>query len=142
MVRWGLVSGVATAVGLALTAPLLGGLFTADPQVRDLLWPVLLAAAVFQPVAGVVFVLDGVLIGAGDGRYLAWGGVAVLAVFVPLAWLALRLAGSGLLPGPALVWLWVAFGTGFMGSRAVVLLSRARGSRWMVTGVEPRRVTG
>ena len=142
MVRWGLVSGVVTAVGLALTAPLLGGLFTADPQVRDLLWPVLLAAAVFQPVAGVVFVLDGVLIGAGDGRYLAWGGVAVLAVFVPLAWLALRLAGSGLLPGPALVWLWVAFGTGFMGSRAVVLLSRARGSRWMVTGVEPRRVTG
>ena len=93
MVRWGLVSGVVTAVGLALTAPLLGGLFTADPQVRDLLWPVLLAAAVFQPVAGVVFVLDGVLIGAGDGRYLAWGGVAVLAVFVPLAWLALRLTG-------------------------------------------------
>ena len=48
----------------------------------------------------------------------------------------------GPLPGPALVWLWVAFGIGFMGSRAVVLLSRARGSRWMVTGVEPRRVTG
>jgi putative MATE family efflux protein len=135
MVRWGLVSGVVTAVGLALTAPLLGGLFTADPQVRDLLWPVLLAAAVFQPVAGVVFVLDGVLIGAGDGRYLAWGGVAVLAVFVPLAWLALRLADVGALPGPALVWLWVAFGTGFMGSRAVVLVHRARGSRWMVTGV-------
>jgi putative MATE family efflux protein len=135
MVRWGLVSGVVTAVGLALTAPLLGGLFTADPQVRDLLGPVLLAAALFQPVAGVVFVLDGVLIGAGDGRYLAWGGVAVLAVFVPLAWLALRLADAGTLPGPALVWLWVAFGIGFMGSRAVVLLHRARGSRWMVTGV-------
>ena len=134
MVRWGLVSGVVTAVGLALTAPLLGGLFTADPQVRDLLWPVLLAAAVFQPVAGVVFVLDGVLIGAGDGRYLAWGGVVVLAVFVPLAWLALRLADAGTLPGPALVWLWVAFGIGFMGSRAVVLLHRARGTRWMVTG--------
>ena len=47
--------------------------------------PVLLVAAVAQPVAGVVFVLDGVLIGAGDGRYLAWGGIVVLAV-VSLPW--------------------------------------------------------
>ncbi len=132
MVRWGLVSGVVTAVGLAASAPVLGSLFTADQQVRDLLWPVLLAAAVFQPVAGVVFVLDGVLIGAGDGRYLAWGGVVVLAVFAPLAWGTLQLAaGTG---GPALVWLWLAFGAGFVGSRAVVLLLRARGTRWMVTG--------
>ena len=53
-----------------------------------MLWPVLLLVAVFQPVAGVVFVLDGVLIGAGDGTYLAWAGVVVLAVFAPLAWLA------------------------------------------------------
>ena len=65
-----------------------------DPAVRDLLVPVLLVAAVFQPVAGVVFVLDGVLIGAGDGRYLAWGGIVVLAVFAPLALAAVRL-GSG-----------------------------------------------
>jgi hypothetical protein len=32
------------------------------------------------------------------------------------------------------VWLWLAFGVGFMGSRAAVLLRRARGTRWMVTG--------
>jgi Na+-driven multidrug efflux pump len=92
---------------------------------------VLLVAACFQPVAGVVFVLDGVLIGAGDGRYLAWGGVAVLAAFAPLAALAVALAPAA---GPGLVWLWVAFGVGFMGSRAVVLVHRARGTRWMVTG--------
>lgn len=137
MVRWGLLSGVVTAVGLALTAPLLGGLFTTDPQVRDLLGPVLLAAAVFQPLAGVVFVLDGVLIGAGDGRYLAWGGVLVLAVFVPCAWVALALP-AGPAPGPGLVWLWLAFGVGFMGSRAVVLVHRARGTRWLVTGAGER----
>jgi Na+-driven multidrug efflux pump len=80
-----------------------------------------------------VFVLDGVLIGAGDGRYLAWGGVVVLAVFVPLAWLAVHLSHGWSGPVP-LVLLWVAFGVGFMGSRAVVLVHRARGSRWMVTG--------
>jgi putative MATE family efflux protein len=133
MIRWGLLSGVVTGLALAAVAPVLGRLFTDDPAVRDLLWRVLLTAAVFQPVAGVVFVLDGVLIGAGDGRYLAWGGVVVLAVFVPLAWLAVHLSRAGSGPVPLVV-LWAAFGVGFMGSRAVVLVHRARGSRWMVAG--------
>jgi Na+-driven multidrug efflux pump len=113
---------------------LLGPLFSDDPVVRSLLPPVLLAAALFQPVAGVVFVLDGVLIGAGDGRYLAVGGVVVLALFAPLAWSALEVAPASADHRTALVWLWAAFGVGFMGSRAVVLLLRARGSRWLVTG--------
>jgi putative MATE family efflux protein len=130
MVRWGLASGVLTGLLLAAAAPFLGRLFTEDPAVRGLLVPVLLVAALAQPVAGVVFVLDGVLIGAGDGRYLAWGGVVVLAVFAPLA----LLVGRGGLAGPGLAWLWAAFGVGFIGSRAVVLLHRARGSAWMVTG--------
>jgi putative MATE family efflux protein len=131
MIWWGVLSGVATGVLLAAASPFLGALFTNDPLVRDLLWPVLLLAALFQPVAGVVFVLDGVLIGAGDGRYLAWGGLVVLAVFAPAALVAAHLAPS---TGSGLWWLWVTFGLGFMGSRAVVLLHRARGERWMVTG--------
>ncbi len=131
MVRWGLRSGVATGLLLAALAPTVGPLFTSDPAVLDLLLPVLLVAAVFQPVAGVVFVLDGVLIGAGDGRYLAWGGAVVLAVFAPLAWLAVRFAPDG---APTLVWLWVAFGIGFMAGRAAVLVRRARGTAWMLAG--------
>ncbi len=131
MVWWGVVSGVVTGAALALASPFLGALFTNDAEVRAMLWPVLLVAAVFQPVAGVVFVLDGVLIGAGDGRYLAWGGVAVLAVFAPLAVLTTELAAD---PGRGLLWLWVVFGVAFMGSRAVVLLHRSAGERWMVTG--------
>jgi putative MATE family efflux protein len=130
MVQWGLVSGVVTGLLLAAVAPLLGRLFTEDPAVRDLLVPVLLVAALFQPVAGVVFVLDGVLIGAGDGRYLAWGGLVVLAVFAPLALLAVRV-GDG---SHGLAWLWLTFGVAFIGSRAVVLLHRARGDAWLVTG--------
>ena len=62
--------GVAAATFEAAFAGL-----TPDPAVADLLVPVLLVAAVLQPVAGVVFVLDGVLIGAGDGRYLAVAGL-------------------------------------------------------------------
>ncbi|MGZ4468582.1 MAG: MATE family efflux transporter [Nocardioidaceae bacterium] len=131
MVRWGVLSGLVTGVALAAAAPLLGGLFTTDPAVRAALAPVLLVAACFQPVAGVVFVLDGVLIGAGDGRYLAWGGVVVLAVFAPLAAVTVALQDT---TGPGLAWLWVVFGVGFIGSRAVVLLHRARGTTWMVTG--------
>ena len=135
MVRWGLVSGVATGAGLALTAPLLGPLFTTDDAVREMLWPVLLVAALFQPVAGLVFVLDGVLIGAGDGRYLAWAGIVVLAVFAPVALVVSTVADDAEL---GLVWLWAAFGVAFMGSRGVVLLQRARGTRWMTTGATVR----
>ena len=131
MVQWGWWSGVVTGLGLAAVSPVLGVLFTGDDAVRELLVPVLVVAAVFQPVAGVVFVLDGVLIGAGDGRYLAWGGVIVLTVFAPLALAAVHV-GSG--PRSGLVWLWVAFGAVFVGSRAVVLVHRARGSAWLVTG--------
>lgn len=127
MTRWGLVSGIVTGALLAAASPLLGPLFTADPAVHDALVPVLLVAAVGQPVAGVVFVLDGVLIGAGDGRYLAWGGVVTLAVYAPLALGAVAL-GGGLLA------VWVAFTVAFMGARLVVLLHRARGSAWLVTG--------
>ena len=128
MIRIGGVSGVLTGVLLALTAPVLGPLFTSDDEVLGLLGRVLLAAALFQPVAGVVFVLDGVLIGAGDGRYLAWAGTWVLLVSAPAVLLA---SGTGL------VAVWLAFGAAFVGGRAVLLLHRARGEAWMVTGGAP-----
>jgi Na+-driven multidrug efflux pump len=83
-------------------------------------------AAVLQPVSGVVFVLDGVLIGAGDGRYLAWAGVITLLCFAPLAYVV-YVADAGL------VWLWAAFG-GFMVARLVTLVVRERSPAWMVTG--------
>jgi putative MATE family efflux protein len=127
MLRWGVVSGIVTGLGLAALAPLVGALFTPDTAVQDLIVPVLLVAAVAQPLAGVVFVLDGVLIGAGDGRYLAWAGLVVLVVFAPAAWLAVAAGGT-------LVWLWVAFAVAFMGGRTVVLLARATGDRWMRLG--------
>jgi putative MATE family efflux protein len=135
MIHWGVLSGVVTGALLAAAAPVLGPLFTSDAAVRDMLWPVLLAAALFQPVAGLVFVLDGVLIGAGDGRYLAWGGLVVLAVFAPLALAAAATLDAASL---GLVWLWVVFGVAFIGSRAVVLVHRARGTRWMATGAVTR----
>jgi putative MATE family efflux protein len=123
--QWGIVSGLVTGLCLAASSPFLGPLFTGDTAVHELLVPVLLVAAVTQPIAGIVFVLDGVLIGAGDGRYLAWAGLVVLAVFAPFAWLATE-AG--------LTWLWVAFGAAFIGGRAVALLARERSGAWLRVG--------
>ena len=125
MERWGWLSGIVTGLALAVVSPFLGHLFTSDPVVQDLLVPVLLVAAIAQPVAGIVFVLDGVLIGAGDAVYLAWAQLVTLALFAPAVWLV----GTH-----GLVWLWVSFSVCFMGGRAVTLILRARGDRWMRLG--------
>jgi putative MATE family efflux protein len=128
MVQWGVVGGVVCGLLLAAASPFLGPLFSSDPDVHDLLVPVLVIAALGQPVAGVVFVLDGVLIGAGDGRYLAWAGVVVLLVYTPVVLAAAYVTGG-------LIAVWVAFSAVFMGARFVVLSRRARGDAWLVTGV-------
>lgn len=127
MVEWGAAAGVLLAVVIVVLRTAYVPLFTDDPAVRDLLSAVLVVAAVMQPVCGVVFALDGVLIGAGDGRYLAWAGVLTLVTFLPLA--GLVLAGDR-----GLVALWWAFG-GFMVARLATLLWRERGDAWLVTGV-------
>ncbi len=129
MMTWGLVGGIALGTILVLTRPLVVPLFSPDPDVQRLLSSVLLIVAVQQPVAGIAFVLDGVLIGAGDGRYLAWAGVVNLLAFVPMASAVWWLNGG-------LGWLWWAF-CGFMLVRTATLVLRERGDRWLVLGAAP-----
>jgi putative MATE family efflux protein len=131
MVRWGLGFGVLTGVLLAAAAPWAGLLFTSDAEVRSALALALWVLAAGQPVAGYVFVLDGVLIGAGDAKYLAVAGVVNLALYLPLL-LAVRTSGAG--GGAGLLWLWAAFSLGYMLARALTLGLRARTDRWMVLG--------
>ncbi|MEQ4519097.1 MATE family efflux transporter [Pseudarthrobacter sp. B907] len=131
MVRWGLGFGALTGVLLAAVAPWAGLLFTPDDGVRSTLTLALWVLAAGQPLAGYVFVLDGVLIGAGDARYLAIAGVVNLAAYLPLL-LAVRLfAPDG---ATALPWLWAAFSLGYMLARALTLGLRARTDRWMRLG--------
>ncbi|MDQ0771360.1 putative MATE family efflux protein [Pseudarthrobacter defluvii] len=131
MIRWGAGFGVVTGLLLAAAAPWAGALFTPDRQVQQALAVALWVLAAGQPIAGYVFVLDGVLIGAGDARYLAVAGLVNLAVYVPLlAWVAL----SGAAGTSGLGWLWVAFALGYMAARAVTLGLRSRSDRWMVLG--------
>ncbi len=126
MMGWGLVIGALAGLLVAASAPWLPALFSPDTAVQAALVPVLLVVAVLQPVSGVVFVLDGVLIGAGDGRYLAAASVITLAVYAPLA-LSVLPAGGGL------VWLWWAYGA-LQAARLATLWWRERGGRWMVLG--------
>jgi Na+-driven multidrug efflux pump len=87
---------------------------------------VLWIVAAMQPMNGIVFVLDGVLIGAGETRYLAWAMLAATAVFVPAA-IAVGVLGGGL------VALWGAL-TLFMVARLLGMGRRYLGDAWLVTG--------
>src|SRR5690606_41913926 len=124
MVVWGVWSGVVLALVILAVRPVLPALFSADPQVTEELLAVLWPVALFQPICGVVFVLDGVLIGAGDQRCLAWAGVWTTLAYLPAAALA-----SGL----DIVALWCALGV-WMVARLVALGGRAAGEAWLVTG--------
>ena len=128
---WGVGFGVITGVLLAAAAPFAGWIFTTDPGVVQTLTAGLWVLAAAQPICGLVFVLDGVLIGAGDARYLAVTGVLNLAAYLPLLW---WVHASGLEGGTGIAWLWAAFGLGYMAARAVTLSWRARTDAWMVTG--------
>jgi putative MATE family efflux protein len=126
LILFGTLAGVGLGAVVAALSPLLGFVFTDDAEVRLALVPVALLMALGIPLAGFVFVLDGVLIGAGDGRYLALSGIVNVAIYLPLLWLA-SVSGS-------LVELWAAFGFGYIGARALTLGLRVRGSRWLTAG--------
>ena len=135
LMSWGFFAGGVLAVATGLLSPALPFVMTSDQSLRSVLLPVLILLALTLPLSGFVFVLDGVLIGAGDGKYLALTGVLNLAMFAPFLWLAslTEWMVSGVNLG-GLLMLEAAFGVSYIGARALTLGLRARGERWMVTG--------
>jgi putative MATE family efflux protein len=133
MLRWGVGAGVVIGAAVLLIHAVAGSAFSPDPEVRSAVAAALIVVAVSQPLCGWVFVLDGVLIGAGDGVYLALAGVVTLVVYLPAAAAVAVWAPGGT---AGLVWLWVAFSSVFMGARALALGIRYRGDRWLVTGAD------
>ena len=131
LIELGIGSGIVLGVVVLLSSPWIGFAFSSDPEVRSGLAALLPVLALGIPIAGFVFVLDGVLIGAGDARYLALSGLINLAVYVPLLW---WVDVADLTSVSAIVALWCAFGLGYIGARAVTLGLRARGDRWLIPG--------
>lgn len=126
MIGWSVVLGAVFAVLLVLLAPLLPGAFTDDPRVVDragVLWPLLVA---MMPFNGAVFALDGILIGAGDTRFIASAMVLAGAVGVAGAVLAAE-AGWGV------AGVWAAL-CAFIAVRLVTCLVRFQGRRWARVG--------
>ncbi|MFC9582800.1 MATE family efflux transporter [Streptomyces yangpuensis] len=126
MVQWGIATGIVLGLLVVLARPVFIPLFTSDPAVENALLPALLVVALSQPVSGIVFVLDGVLMGAGDGPYLARAMLVTLAVFAPVALLVPALGGG-------LTTLWWAM-TLMMLVRMVTLQLRARSGQWAIAG--------
>jgi putative MATE family efflux protein len=126
-IGWSLVAGCLLGAVLLALSGTLPRAFSSDPAVIDrahAIWPLL---ALMQPAAAVVFALDGVLIGAGDTRFLALSMlVAGLVVYVPIALLALRLEW-----GISGVWAGLL---AFVGARLAMLGARFARGRWAVTG--------
>jgi putative MATE family efflux protein len=127
MIELSVAAGLVLALVLLALGDLLPGAFTDDPAVVERaqeIWPLF---ALMQPMAAAVFALDGILIGAGDTRYLAASMVvAGFGVYVPIALAALAFGW-----GIAGVWCGLL---ALMAARLLTVGARFRGRRWAVTG--------
>lgn len=126
--RWGIVGGTVAAVLVAGVSWLLPGLFSPDPAVQSAVRAALIVVVIGQPLAGLDYVLDGVLMGAGDGRYLALASAVTFALFLPVLWLTMQVAPSG---DAGLVAVWVTWAGWYMAVRAVTLVTRTRSDAWI-----------
>lgn len=126
MIEMGVLLGLVTGGLVIALRTVLPDLFTNDAAVASLTAFLLIWVGVLQPVNAVVFVLDGVLIGAGDMRFLAWAMVGAAAAFVPVVLLVPALdLGIG--------WVWNAIAV-LMVVRMIALTARFHTDKWQVVG--------
>jgi putative MATE family efflux protein len=127
MIGWAVVAGTAFGLVLLALGDVLPRAFTSDDAVvarAHEIWPLF---AAMMPANGAVFALDGILIGAGDTRFLMWGMLAAAAVYVPVALLALAQDWG-------IVGVWAGL-CGLIGVRLLTCGARFLGQRWALTGV-------
>jgi putative MATE family efflux protein len=126
MIAWSVVLGGAFGLTLLALGDAVPRLFTGDgavvAQAHEIWW----LFAAMMPLNGAVFALDGILIGAGDTRFLMWGMLAAATVYIPVALLAL--ANDWGIVG---VWWGLA---GLIAVRLATCSARFAGDRWALTG--------
>ena len=126
MIAWSVALGGVFGVVLLALGDVIPRAFTSDPVVIARAHEIWWLFAALMPVNGAVFALDGILIGAGDTRFLMWGTLAAAAVYVPVALLALH-EGWGIVG----VWWGLA---GLIAMRLATCGLRFAGERWALTG--------
>lgn len=120
LTRWALWLGVALGVISALVSPWLPTLFTMDTMVVEAAFTPLLITSVMMPLTSVIFLYDGIMMGADRARFLAMWGAALLAVHLPALWLVSVLAPK--LPvWASLALVWLEYCLIFMGGRGTYL---------------------
>jgi putative MATE family efflux protein len=124
---WSTIAAGALSAAFAAGSTVLPELFTDDNSVLAAIgvpWWFLVAQL---PFAGIVFALDGVLLGAGDAAFMRTATVvSALVGFLPLTWLSLMF-GWGL----AGIWSGLSM---FIALRLIFVGWRAASGRWAVTG--------
>jgi MATE family, multidrug efflux pump len=123
---WSVLVGAGFAVMLAALADVIPRLFTSDAAVRERAHAVWWIFAAMMPANAAVFALDGILIGAGDTRFLMWAMLGAAAAYVPLALLALH-EGWGITG----VWCGLA---ALIAVRLITTGARFASGRWALTG--------
>jgi MATE family, multidrug efflux pump len=126
VILWSAVLGAAFGVVLLALTGVIPHAFTDDERVVDQAHEIWWLFAVLMPLNGVVFALDGILIGAGDTRFLMWAMLSSAAVYVPVALLSLD-QGWGITG----VWWGLA---ALIAMRALTCGLRFLGRRWVLTG--------
>ena len=125
---WSVGVGITLGLALLLARDSVSGLFSNDPAVVGLAGFLLLHVGLMAPLSGVAFALDGILIGAGDQRFMA-RAMTASALLATAAMAAGRLADLGI------GWLWAAIWV-FVAGRSVILGARFRGNHWVVLGAD------
>jgi putative MATE family efflux protein len=130
IIEWAVVAGAVFGLAMLALIDVLPRAFTGDEEVVDRareIWPLF---ALMQPANGAVFALDGILIGAGDTRFLMHGMLAAaLGVFVPVALLSLAL-------DLGIVGVWAGL-VGLIAVRLGTCAWRFSGRRWALVGAPP-----
>ena len=128
MIGWSAVLGAAFGVALLALGDVIPHLFTPDDAVVDRAHEIWWLFAALMPLNGAVFALDGILIGAGDTRFLMWGMLAASAVYIPIALLALE-------QGWGIVGVWWGLAA-LIVVRLAICGGRFAGDRWALTGAQ------
>ena len=125
---WSVGVGITLGLALLLARDSVSGLFSNDPAVVGLVGFLFLHVGLMAPLSGVAFALDGILIGAGDQRFMARAMTAS-------ALLATAVMAAGRLADLGIGWLWAAIWV-FVAGRSVILGARFRGNHWVVLGAD------
>ncbi len=126
MIWLSVYGGIAFGVVMLALQGVLPYAFTSDETVIERAQAIWFLFALMQPLNGAVFALDGILIGAGDGRFLMWSMVVAFVASASVALMALEFDWG-------IVGVWAALVV-LIGFRLALMLWRFAGRRWLVTG--------